>query len=113
MATYETPAGRDDVRKYLDGMQRADWSKMMALLRRAADEGPPFNLPERCHPLKGESFNEFKTQGHRILWMPHDGSIILLTAFEKKQRKTPESELVRGRNAHEAALAEAKGNTSE
>ena len=110
MATYESDGGRDDVRRYLDGMQRPDWSKMMALLHRAADEGPPFMVPERCRPLKGESLNEFKTHGHRILWMTERGSVVLLTAFEKKQGGTPESELVRGRNARAAVLAELRGS---
>ena len=111
MVTYETPAGRDDVRNYLDGMQKRDRSKMLALLHRAAEEGPPFKIPERCRPLKGESFNEFKTHGHRILWMPLGGAIVLMTAFEKKQSGTPESELVRGRKAYAAVLAEIGGET--
>ena len=113
MVTFETPAGRDDVRKYLDGMQRPDKSKMMALLHRAADEGPPFRIPERCRPLKGEELNEFKTHGHRILWMWREGTIVLLTAFEKKQGKTPEPELVRGRNARAAVLDEAGGTAND
>ena len=109
MLTYATLAGRDDVRGYLDSMQKTDRSKMLALLHRAADEGPPFQVSERCRPLKGESFNEFKTHGHRILWMGHSGELILMTAFEKKQGKTPENELVRGRNVLAAILAESKG----
>jgi hypothetical protein len=111
MVTYETPAGRDDVRNYLDGMQKPDRSKMLALLHRAADEGPSFKIPERCRALKGESFNEFKTHGHRILWMPHAGAIILMTAFDEKQGRTPELELVRGRNARAAVLSETGGET--
>ncbi|MFN0148174.1 MAG: type II toxin-antitoxin system RelE/ParE family toxin [Dehalococcoidia bacterium] len=101
--------GRDDVRTYLDGMQQRERAKMVALLHRAADNGPPFNNPERCRPLKGEDFNEFKTYGHRIFWARADGRIALLTAFSKKQDRTTEAELGRGRNALAALRAELGG----
>ena len=82
---------------------------MVALLHLAGDEGPPFNRPERCRPIKGEGFSEFKTHGHRILWMMVTNRIVLMTAFEKKQTKTPETEVTRGRNARTAILSEVDG----
>ena len=90
-------------------MQKAERSTMVALLHLAGDEGPPFNRPERCRPIKGEGFSEFKTHGHRILWMMVTNRIVLMTAFEKKQTKTPETEVTRGRNARTAILSEVDG----
>lgn len=107
--TYRSFSGRDDVGNYLDSLQRTDRAKMMALLAIAADEGPPFSRPDRCRPLKGEPFNEFKTHGHRILWTFLGEQIVLLTAFEKKQDRTPSSALIRGRNAYDRMMAEAGG----
>jgi len=77
-------------------MQKPDRAKMVALLHLAANEGPPFNRPDRCRRLSPDEFSEFKTHGHRILWVTKRDTIIMMTAFEKKQQKTPEAEKIRG-----------------
>ena len=38
-----------------------------------------------------------------------ESQIVLMTAFSKKQDKTPESELKRARNVHAAIVAEQQG----
>ena len=90
-------------------MQKPDRSKMVALLHLAANQGPPFNRPDRCKRLEGEGFHEFKTHSHRISWIMRESQIVLMTAFSKKQDKTPESELKRARNVHAAIVAEQQG----
>lgn len=79
---------------------------MLALLHLAANEGPPFDRPDRCRRLVGEEFNEFKTHNRRITWFMRDDTIVLMTAFDKKQPKTPADEIIRGRNAMAAILKE-------
>lgn len=106
VASYAKGSGRDEVRKFLDGLQLVDRTKMLALLHLAADEGPPFDRPDRCRRLVGEEFNEFKTHNRRITWFMLDGVIVLMTAFDKKQPKTPADEIIRGRNAMAAILKE-------
>ena len=109
VSTFVSGAGRDGVRGYLDGMQKPDRAKMLALLHRAGDHGPPFNNPERCRMLKGEELNEFKTSGHRITWVFVGDRILLLTAFSKNQNSTPPQELERARGALASVRAERHG----
>lgn len=107
--TFVTANGRDEVREYLESMQKPDRAKMVALLHLAANHGPPFNRPDRCKRLDREGFYEFKTHSHRIFWFMQESQIVLMTAFSKKQDKTPESELKRGRHAQSAIVAEHQG----
>lgn len=83
------------VREFMDGLERPDQKKVVALLRRAADFGPPIN-EEKFKKLNSEGIYEFKSYQIRIFCMFEKGRIIILThGFVKKSGKTPRNEIER------------------
>jgi len=83
------------VQEFIDGLERPDQKKVVALLRRAADFGPPVN-EEKFKKLNSEGIYEFKSYQVRIFCAFEKGRIIILThGFVKKSGKTPRNEIER------------------
>lgn len=73
------------VADYIEGLPEADQKKMMALLKRSADHGPPRNI-EKFRSL-GDGLYEFKTFGVRIFCVFSKGKMIILTHGAPKRRQ--------------------------
>jgi hypothetical protein len=77
--------------EFLEGLGQIlqkDSDRMIALLDRAAMEGPPRNT-EIFHQIKGKLF-EFIQERLRVLWFYDEGRLIFCTSgFVKEGRKTP------------------------
>jgi phage-related protein len=82
-------------RDFIEGLERPDQKKVVALLQRAADFGPPIN-EEKFKKLNSEGIYEFKSYQVRIFCAFEKGRIIILThGFAKKSGKTPRHEIER------------------
>ena len=86
---------------------------MEALIERAAQHGPPFNLPERCEPVKGTKFYEFKTWGHRIFWLFSDNRIVLFYGYAKKSNAMPKRVLKQSQSLSEDVQQYIEGEKSK
>lgn len=83
------------VEEFIEGLEKADQKKVVALLLRAADFGPPVN-EEKFKKLNSEGIYEFKSYQVRIFCAFGKGKIIILThGFVKKSGKTPRNEIER------------------
>jgi phage-related protein len=81
---------------FIDGLEAAEQKKVVALLQRTADYGPPNNM-QKFRKLQGDIW-EFKSFQVRILCAFEDRNIIILThGFIKKQDKTPPDEIERAK----------------
>lgn len=87
-------SGRSPVDDYLEALMPREQDKLVALIKRSADVAPPFNNRERCKPIEGTRFFEFKTHSQRMVWCWGPGrSIVLLHGFSKRQARIPSSDL--------------------
>ncbi len=78
--------------EFIDDLEGADQKKIMALLQRAADYGPPNNV-EKFKKVEGNIW-EFKSFQVRILCALVGRNVIILThGFTKKKDKTPPNEI--------------------
>jgi len=83
------------VMDFINELEDADQKKIIALLQRAADSGPPRN-EEKFKKLKDEMLWEFKSYQVRILCFFDKEKLIILThGFKKKRDKTPKNEIER------------------
>jgi phage-related protein len=83
------------VQKFMEELELPYQKKLIALLHRAADIGPPIN-EEKFKKLNSEGIFEFKSYQVRILCAFEKGRIIILThGFMKKSKKTPSHEIER------------------
>jgi phage-related protein len=86
---------RCELLEFLEGLGQTlqkDSDRMLALLSRAATEGPPRNT-EISHQIKGKLF-EFIQGRVRVLWFYDEGRLIICTGgFVKRGRKTPRGEI--------------------
>lgn len=94
-AFYASPTGREPVREWLKGLDRAD-RKIIGEDIKDVEFSWPIGMP-LCRPL-GKGLWEVRselTQGRiaRVLFCAHDGRMVLLHAFIKKTQKTPASDL--------------------
>jgi phage-related protein len=84
------------VKEFKDELSESDSKKVVALLKRAAEHGPPVN-EEKFKLLRDRIF-EFKSHQVRILCAFDKGQIIILThGFIKQKGNTPETEIERAR----------------
>lgn len=80
----------------LEGNLARDGRRMLALLDRVAQHGPPRNV-DISHQV-GEGLWEFIQGRIRVIWFYDRGKLVVLShGFVKKTRKTPASELERAR----------------
>ncbi len=94
-AFYASPTGREPVREWLKGLDRAD-RKIIGEDIKDVEFSWPIGMP-LCRAL-GKGLWEVRselTQGRiaRVLFCAHDGRMVLLHAFIKKTQKTPASDL--------------------
>ena len=83
---------------FVDRLEDSEKKKVLALIERTAEVGPPAN-EEKFKKVEGEEFFEFKTRQARILCVFEKGrKIILLNCFIKKQRRTPKAEIEKARD---------------
>jgi phage-related protein len=76
----------------LEGALAKQRTRLLALLNRVAQSGPP-RRTEQSHKISGEIW-EFIEGDLRVLWFYDEGRVVVCTTgFVKKSRKTPESEL--------------------
>ena len=82
--------GRQLVGDFIENLPAADQKKILALLKRSADHGPPANIEKFRHLRNG--LYEFKTFGVRIFCLLQKGRIIILThgALKKRQKGDPD-----------------------
>ncbi len=86
------------VQEFINDCQESDQKKIIALLNRAADSGPPRN-EEKFKSIKNTNLWEFKSHQVRILCaFEKDRIIILSHGFIKKSKKTPKREIERAKN---------------
>ena len=75
-------------KEFYDGLNESDKKKILALLKRIAEEGP-INNEEKFKKLEGDVW-EFKSYQIRVLCGFSPGKVVLLThGFIKKKQKTP------------------------
>jgi len=106
--------GKDEqhcqLRDFLDTIGsnlQKDGDRVLALLKRAAQKGPPRNT-EISHQIKDEIF-EFIQGRLRVLWFYDQGKLILCThVFIKKTQKTPAAEIDLAISIREKYLEEKK-----
>ncbi len=85
------------VQEFIEGLNEPDKQKVLALLQRSADNGPPKNK-EKFNHLKDKIF-EFKSYQMRLLCFFATDKVILLThGFIKKKDKTPREEIERAKS---------------
>jgi phage-related protein len=72
-----------------------EFKKLMALIDRSLEHGPPKNR-QKCNSL-GNGIWEFKTTGGlRLVWFWDEGRMIVCThGFKKARQKTPPGEITR------------------
>ncbi len=92
---YTLPTGREPVREWLKGLDRAD-RKIIGEDIKDVEFSWPIGMP-LCRAL-GKGLWEVRselTQGRiaRVLFCAHDGRMVLLHAFIKKTQKTPANDL--------------------
>lgn len=88
--------GKCLVSEFIDSLESADQKKVLALLQRAADYGPPNNV-QKFKKLEGDIW-EFKSFQVRILCALEGRNVIILThGFIKKKDKTPPNEIERAK----------------
>ena len=84
--------GKCIVRDFIDGLVESEKKKVITLLQRAGDYGPPSNKEKFNH--LGNGIFEFKSYQVRIFCALERGKLILLThGFIKKGRKTPKRQI--------------------
>jgi len=89
--------GRCHVREFIDSLNGSEQKKMYALLKSAADNGPPKN-EEKFKKLNDDELFEFKDFQRRIFCTFDKGKLIVLThGFIKKSKKTPKSDIKRAK----------------
>jgi len=89
-----TRGGKCLVREFIEKLPGSDRKKVVALLKRAGEHGPPVN-EEKFKHLRDRIF-EFKAHRVRILCAFDKGQIIILThGFIKQKGKTPKTEIER------------------
>ncbi len=81
------------VQEFINDCQESDQKKIIALLKRAADNGPPKN-EEKFKSIKNTNLWEFKSYQVRILCaFEKDRIIIMSHGFIKKSQKMPKREI--------------------
>lgn len=74
--------------------RQKDGDRLLALLERVSQNGPPRNT-DISHQIRNEIF-EFIQGQLRVLWFYEEGKVILCThGFLKRSRKTPDREISR------------------
>ncbi len=104
---YQTPAGNVPVRDWLRKLDRQDRLPIGQDIERVQYRFP-VGMP-LCRPM-GSGIWEIRTDiAHgntaRVLFMVHDGRIILLHGFVKKTRKTPPADLELARKRQAEVIA--------
>jgi len=95
-----TVKGKCLAQEFIEDLEEPDEKKLVALLRRTADNGLPRNKEKFKH-LK-DKICEFKSYQVRILCFLDENKLIILThGFIKKQDKTPRSEIERAQKLME------------
>lgn len=84
----------------------SDAERLIFLISRTADHGPPQN-DHQCKSLEDGLF-EFKApRGARVVWFYEPGKLIICThGFVKKADKTPKTELDRAKKIRDACQRE-------
>jgi phage-related protein len=98
-----TVDGRCYVIEFIEQLELDEQAKLLSLLERTADYGPPRNT-EKFKKLEGDIW-EFKSYQVRILCFFDRGQIIIAThGFKKKRDKTPKREIERAERMREEYL---------
>lgn len=106
---FEKVDGSIPALEFLRGLEERERKKMVALIDRAADHGPPNNR-ERNKPEEGTRFFEFKTHGYRLFWRwSFSGDVILMNGFAKRGDRIPRSDLHAGLALFDSIEAELQG----
>ena len=91
-----TVQGNCLVKEFIDSLEDPDQKKVMALLERAAEHGPPNNI-EKFKKLE-DNIWEFKSFQVRMLCSLEGRKVIILThGFIKKKDKCPPNEIARAK----------------
>jgi len=90
----------------LEKESNSDEEKILNLIERTANHGPPSN-EQQCKHLE-DGIYEFKARnGARVLWFYDKGKIIICThGFVKKKQKTPREEIKRAKTIRNKYLEE-------
>jgi phage-related protein len=85
------------VQEFIEGLDEANKKKVLALLKRSADNGPPKNTEKFKH--LEDKICEFKSYQVRLLCFFEKDKVILLThGFIKKKDKAPKEEIERAKS---------------
>ena len=92
----EVANGSCPVSEYLDSLEPRDRKRLMSLLNRTAEAGPPSNI-EKFRKLDEEIY-ELKSYQDRLLCFYLEGFVLVLThGYKKKKDKMPPDELKRAK----------------
>jgi len=84
----------------LEGDRQDQADRMINLLDRVAEEGPPRNT-DICHQIKGDIW-QFESGRLRVLWFYGSGRGVVVCShgFPKKSQKTPKREIKQAERFH-------------
>lgn len=106
---FEEADGSTPALDFLSGLEERERKKMVALIDRTADHGPPNNR-ERNKPVEGTRFFEFKTHRYRLFWRwSPSGDVILMNGFAKRGDRISKSDLHAGLVLFDSIEAELHG----
>lgn len=104
---YRTPSGRAPVEDYLDELAGSEATKAVRGLDLLRTFGTQLGMPH-VRPLRGGLY-EFRLRGrreHRVVYVALAGArFLLLHAFTKKTRRTPQAEIVLAQQRYQEYLA--------
>jgi hypothetical protein len=86
-----TLRGKSPVGRFIEDLGREDQQKLVALLKRTADEGPPNNR-EKFKKLEDDIF-EFKSFQVRVFCTIRDARIILINGVVKKKDRHDQEDI--------------------
>ncbi len=94
------------VEEYIKNLDEKDQKKVLALLDRVSDNGPPKNIQKSRKIRISDDIWEFKpTSQIRILWFyDGPGRIVLTHAFRKKRQDIPVNEVKKAEAARKSYL---------
>lgn len=94
---YTTPSGNCPVQDYINALSASDAERVYAAISRLAVHGLDLGMPH-IRPLQGSELWELRIRAdgdqHRVFYIGLAGQeFLLLHAFQKKSRETPQREI--------------------
>lgn len=108
---YENDEGGCPVQDFLDGLAKPSRAKVVALIQLLAEQGPtlPFPYSSRVRGKIRELRTQYGKENFRVLYFgASNREWVLLHAFSKRTKRTPEKEIKLAEERMAAYLKKAK-----